>query len=59
MFASREDMITGTILLHAHLQRFRMLMHVGSPATETTEGSKSKTEAVLFPVEMLLLMRSN
>ena len=49
MFTSREDMINGTSLLHTHLQRFGMLMHVGSRATETSEGSKSKTEAVFFP----------
>ena len=49
MFASREGMITGTSLLHTHLQRSGMLMHVGSHATETSEGRKSKTEAVLFP----------
>ena len=49
MFASREDMITGTGLLHTHHQRFGMLMHVGLCATETSEGSKSKTEAVYFP----------
>ena len=49
MFASREDMITGTSLLHNHLQRFGMFMHVRSCATDTSEGSKSKTEAVLFP----------
>ena len=49
MFASREDMITGTSLLSTDLQRFGMLMHVGSHATETSKGSNSKTEAVLFP----------
>ena len=49
MFASREDMITCTIPIHTHLQRFGMLMHVGSCETETSEGSKSKTEAVFFP----------
>ena len=49
MFASREDTFTGTSLLHIHLQRFGMLMHVGSRETETSEGSNSKTEAVLFP----------
>ena len=49
MFASREGMINGTSLLRTHLQRFGMLMHVGSRATETSEGSKSKTEAVFFP----------
>ena len=49
MFTSREDMITGTTLLHTHLQRFRMLMHVGSRATETSEGGKSKTKVVFFP----------
>ena len=59
MFASREDMITGTSLIHIHLQRFGMLIHVGSRATETRAGSKSKTEAVYFPVVIPLLMRSN
>ena len=34
MFASREDMIIGSSLLHTHLQHFGMLMHVGSRATE-------------------------
>ena len=41
-------MIKGKSLLHTRLQRFGMLMHVGSHATETSEGSKSKTEAVFF-----------
>ena len=59
MFASREYMITGTSLLHTHLQRFGMLMHVGSRATKTSEGSKSKTEAVFPAVDMPVLMRSN
>ena len=61
MFASREDMITGTNLLHIHLQRFGMLMHVGSRATETSEGSKSKTEEKQYisSVASPLLMRSN
>ena len=59
IFASREDMITGTSLLHTYLQRFGMLMHAGSRATETSEGSESKTEAVYFPIEIPLLMRSN
>ena len=49
MLASREDMIMGTSILHTHLQRFGMLMHVGSRATDTSEGIKSKTEAVNFP----------
>ena len=49
MFASREDMIILTILLHAHIQRFGMLMYVGLRATETSEGSKYKTEAVNSP----------
>ena len=39
MFASREGMITGISLLHTHLQCFGMLMHVGSLATESSEGS--------------------
>ena len=59
MFASRGDMIMGTSLLYTHLQRFGMLTHVGSHATETSEGSKFKTEAVCFTVEIPLLMRSN
>ena len=59
MYVSREDMIIGIILLHNHLQRFGMRMHVGSRATESSEGSKSKTEAVLPTVAMTLLMRSN
>ena len=48
MFAPGEEMITGTSLLHTHLQRFGMHMHVGSCATKTSAGSKSKTEAVYF-----------
>ena len=59
MFTSREGMITGTSLLHTHLQCFRMLMHVGSYGTETSESSKSKTESVYFFIEIPLLMRSN
>ena len=49
MFASREDMIKGTSLLHSHLQRSGILTHVGSCATETSEGIKSKTETEFFP----------
>ena len=49
MFASREDMITGTSLHHTYFQRLGMRMHVGSCATEHSEGSKSKNEAVFFP----------
>ena len=49
MFASREDMITGTSLLHTHFLRFGMIMRVGSRATEASEGSKYKTDAVSFP----------
>ena len=36
-------------LLHAHLQRYEMLMHVEKRASESSEGSKSKTEAVYVP----------
>ena len=35
--------------IHTHPQRFGMLMHVGSHATETSEGSKFKNKAVSFP----------
>ena len=49
MFASREDMSMGTSFLHTHLQRFVMFMHVRSHATETSEVSIPKTEAVYFP----------
>ena len=49
VYTSREDMIRGTSLLHAHFKRFGMLMHTGTHATATQSGSKSKTEAMFFP----------
>ena len=49
VFTSREDMIRGTSLLHAHFKRFSMLMHTGTHATATQSGSKSKMEAMYFP----------
>ena len=51
-------MIIGTSLLHTLLQRFGMLVHAGSRATESSEGSKSNTEAVYFPCGDTLLIRS-
>ena len=39
----------GIGLLHHHLQRFGLLMHVGTRATPSSKGSKSKTEAMHFP----------
>ena len=40
-------------LLHLHFQRFGLLMHVGTRATPSSKGSKSKTEAMYFPSEQL------
>ena len=54
IYASREDMIQGTSLLHAHFKRFGMLMHTGTRATATRNGSKSKTEAMFFPSDSTL-----
>ena len=47
-------MILGTSLLHAHFKRFGMLMHTGTRATATRNGSKSKTEAMFFPSDSTL-----
>ena len=59
MFASR-DMITDTSLLHTHLQRFGMLMHVGSRATETiVKAASLRSNQYISPIEILLLMKSN
>ena len=49
IYASSKDMIQGISLLHAHFKRFGMLMHTGTRATATWNGSKSKTEAMFFP----------
>ena len=53
MFSSRDDMINGMSLLHLHFQRFGLLMHVGTRATPSSKGSKSKTEAMYFPSKQL------
>ena len=49
IYASRDEMIRGTSLLHTHFKRFGMLMHTGTIETATCKGSKSKTEAMYFP----------
>ena len=53
MFSSRDDMINGMSLLHLHFQRCGLLMHVGTRATPSSKGSKSKTEAMYFPSKQL------
>ena len=45
MFSIRDDMINGMSLLHLHFQQFGLLMHVGTRATPSSKGRKSKTEA--------------
>ena len=54
VYTSREDMIRGTSLLHAHFKRFGMLMHTEPRATATRSGSKSKTEAMFFPSDLTI-----
>ena len=49
IYASRDEMVRGTSLLHMHFKRFGMLMHTGTRDTATRKGSKSKTEAMYFP----------
>ena len=53
MFSSRGDKINGMSPLHLHFQRFGLLMHVGTRATPSSKGSKSKTEATYFSSKQL------
>ena len=47
-------MINGmSRLLHLHLQRSGLLVHVDTRATPSCKGSKSKTEAMYFPSKKL------
>jgi hypothetical protein len=43
LFKTKQDMAKGTTILFHHIQRFRLLMHIGR------NGSKSKTEALFIP----------
>ena len=47
LFNTRPDMITGANYLYHHLQRFGLLMHIGTG--EGDDRVASKTEAVFFP----------
>ena len=49
MFPSRDDMINVMSLLHLHFQRSSLLMHVGTRAAPSPNGSKSKTEQFTSP----------
>ena len=53
IFSSWEDASTISDLLHSHLERFGLEMHVRA------EGSKSKTEVVFFPGRILLQKSDN
>ena len=53
MFSSRDNMTNGMSLLHLHFQRFGLLMHVGTRATPSSKGIKSKTEAMHSPSKKL------
>ena len=46
-------MINGMSLLYLCFQRFGLLMHVGTRATPSAKGSKSKTDAMYFPSKQL------
>ena len=49
MFSSRDDMIKGMSILHLHFQQFGLLMHVGTRATPSSKGSKSKQKQCISP----------
>ena len=54
IFASWDEMIRGTSLLHVHFKHCDMLMPTRASASATCCGSKSKTEATSFPSDDMI-----
>ena len=52
-------MINRMSLLHFHFQRFGLLMHIGTRATPSFKGSKSKIKAMYFPSKQLKVIPSD
>ena len=59
MFASRENMITGTSLPHTHLRRFGMRMHVHHVKLNPTKAANPRLKQYISPAAIPLLMRPN